>query len=218
MNFIGVDSVTNTAAKKVKSQMIGSKETTKEGLREKFRQRRRAFRLKSSAELEKAHHSMANQLRALLPDPPALMLTYVSCQSEAEFSGIYAMASGIRWAYPRVEGQTLQFYIPRALDEMEPNQWNIPEPRVEFSEKVSLNAAVGVFVPGVAFDRFGQRLGSGMAFYDRCLAPFTGLKIGVAYSTQISEEPLPSEAHDVIMDYVVTEEFTLKISKEKQRI
>lgn len=59
-------------------------------------------------------------------------------------------------------------------------------------------------VPGIAFDRSGNRLGRGKGFYDRLLEGADGVKIGVAYDCQIADS-IPSDIHDVSMDYVVTE-------------
>jgi 5-formyltetrahydrofolate cyclo-ligase len=69
-----------------------------------------------------------------------------------------------------------------------------------------------VFVPLVAFDRQGVRLGAGGGFYDRAFA-FRQLRsvwhaprlIGVAYAFQQLER-IAHAAHDVFLDEVVTEE------------
>ena len=60
-----------------------------------------------------------------------------------------------------------------------------------------------VLVPGVAFDFSGNRLGRGKGFYDRLLKPFSGLKCGVCHDFQLLEK-IPSEPHDVRMNFVVT--------------
>lgn len=65
------------------------------------------------------------------------------------------------------------------------------------------------FVPGLAFDREGQRLGRGMGCYDRVLSKAKGLKIGLARGCQISLTPLPVAKHDVRMDALLTENFLL---------
>jgi len=59
-------------------------------------------------------------------------------------------------------------------------------------------------VPGIAFDRSGNRLGRGKGFYDMLLEGADGVKIGIAYDCQIADA-IPSEIHDIPMDYVVTE-------------
>jgi 5-formyltetrahydrofolate cyclo-ligase len=64
-----------------------------------------------------------------------------------------------------------------------------------------------VLVPGVAFDRAGNRLGRGQGLYDRAFpasAPRPPLLIGVAYQIQLVEAVPYTEA-DRRMDAVVTE-------------
>jgi 5-formyltetrahydrofolate cyclo-ligase len=64
-----------------------------------------------------------------------------------------------------------------------------------------------ILVPLLAFDRIGNRLGQGGGHYDRILkeAHHDGaLAVGLAYAAQ--EMPLvPSEPHDELLDWVVTE-------------
>jgi 5-formyltetrahydrofolate cyclo-ligase len=65
-----------------------------------------------------------------------------------------------------------------------------------------------IFVPLVAFDRRGYRLGYGAGFYDRTLAELRAsgqvTAVGIAYAVQ--EVPdLPAEAHDQRLDFVLTE-------------
>ena len=68
-----------------------------------------------------------------------------------------------------------------------------------------------VLVPGLAFDRFGTRLGYGAGFYDRLLPllrPSTVL-IGVTHDDLLLEKPLPKDTFDIPMTHVVTE-FSLR--------
>ncbi len=63
-----------------------------------------------------------------------------------------------------------------------------------------------IVVPGVAFDRQGNRMGRGRGFYDRMLKSTpNAVKIGVAYDFQILDA-IPVEPHDVPMDAVITEQ------------
>ncbi len=63
--------------------------------------------------------------------------------------------------------------------------------------------------PGVAFDRWGGRMGYGGGFYDRLLAqpPTTGhgRRIGVCFSFQLVSR-VPCEAHDIPMHGVICED------------
>ena len=68
------------------------------------------------------------------------------------------------------------------------------------------------FVPGVAFDQCGHRLGRGMGHYDRFLSQLCCVKVGVCFEAQI-ESFVPNEPHDVIMDAVCTDYRLIVCSK-----
>lgn len=63
------------------------------------------------------------------------------------------------------------------------------------------------FLPGIAFDRTGGRLGYGKGYFDRLLAARNtrGTRVGLAFSEQIVER-VPTGPYDRPMDYLVTEE------------
>lgn len=66
-----------------------------------------------------------------------------------------------------------------------------------------------IFVPGLAFDRQGHRLGRGQAYFDRSLARLstgTGgetILVGLAMDEQVVSE-IPHAEHDVTINYVCT--------------
>lgn len=62
-------------------------------------------------------------------------------------------------------------------------------------------------VPGLAFDRRGNRLGRGKGCYDKVLSKSSALKIGCAGSYQVYEDTLPVNEQDVSMDVLCTESF-----------
>lgn len=63
-----------------------------------------------------------------------------------------------------------------------------------------------VLSPGLCFDRSGVRMGLGAGYYDRFLTQaVNAVKIGITLSPQIIEN-VPSEEHDVLMDYLVCED------------
>jgi len=63
------------------------------------------------------------------------------------------------------------------------------------------------FIPGLAFDRKGRRLGRGKGFYDRTLSGVKGIKIGLVNECQFSYLDLPEEDHDLRMDAVITNKY-----------
>lgn len=92
------------------------------------------------------------------------------------------------------------------------NRYGILEPRTHgrgasrYVQPLSLSA---LFLPLVAFDEQGSRIGMGAGFYDRYLGrlppPFRPLLIGLAHEVQRSPEPLPRRPWDVPLDAVATE-------------
>jgi len=80
----------------------------------------------------------------------------------------------------------------------------ILEPRHEVIRPVRADKMDAWLVPGLAFDEHGNRLGRGMGYFDRLLCGARGVKIGLAYDFQLMEE-VPSEPHDVRLDFIVTE-------------
>ncbi len=65
-------------------------------------------------------------------------------------------------------------------------------------------------IPGVAFDRRGNRLGRGKGFYDRLLAEYRGIGVGVFYRRQFYDGELPCGGHDRKLALAVTEIETIK--------
>ena len=80
------------------------------------------------------------------------------------------------------------------------NALNILEPENPIKIK-----EVDVFlIPGVAFTASGKRLGRGGGYYDKLLSKYPDtLKIGITFNERIMQD-LPTESHDISMDYVFT--------------
>lgn len=92
----------------------------------------------------------------------------------------------------------------RSLSALAPDAYGIPSPPADAEpfppERISL-----ALVPGVAFDREGNRIGQGGGCYDRFLPQCSAKKAGIAFSVQVSQERLPTQPHDVKMDALITE-------------
>ena len=63
-----------------------------------------------------------------------------------------------------------------------------------------------ILVPGLAFSKDRHRLGRGGGFFDRLLAGRAqdAFKLGVGFSFQLLDT-VPTEAHDILMDAIVTD-------------
>ncbi|MEP6664498.1 MAG: 5-formyltetrahydrofolate cyclo-ligase, partial [Verrucomicrobiota bacterium] len=97
-------------------------------------------------------------------------------------------------------------YVASRVENLErdfvPGQFGIREPRAD-GEEIPLKQLDLALVPGVGFDLVGGRLGRGKGFYDQLLAQFPGVKCGVCFDEQIVGA-IPTEPHDVRMDYILT--------------
>lgn len=93
------------------------------------------------------------------------------------------------------------------------NRYQIPEPvHPAHARRTKLRSLDVVFMPLVAFDDFGNRLGMGGGFYDRSLSRsfrrttswHRPVRVGVAYSWQQVPQ-ISVESWDIPLDAVVTE-------------
>ncbi|ABF13837.1 5-formyltetrahydrofolate cyclo-ligase [Candidatus Palibaumannia cicadellinicola] len=89
------------------------------------------------------------------------------------------------------------------------NRLNIYEPQLDVTTLLLLNQLDICFIPLVAFDNYGNRLGMGGGFYDRMLyswytGEFTFCPIGLAYDCQYQTEAIPTEKWDIPLPEVIT--------------
>lgn len=105
--------------------------------------------------------------------------------------------------FPEVVGGNLDFRQITTWSDLVPGTYGILAPQ---KTAALLNPAQCelIVVPGVAFDRQGNRLGRGKGFYDRYLPNVGGLRVGVCFDACLVEA-LPNEPHDVRMDVLITE-------------
>ncbi|HEY8153360.1 MAG TPA: 5-formyltetrahydrofolate cyclo-ligase [Myxococcota bacterium] len=113
--------------------------------------------------------------------------------------------------FPRVlEQHALAFAAVEDWSELAPGRYGVLEPPAQAAVTRPEEGDL-VLVPGVAFDRAGNRLGRGQGCYDRAfpvLAPRPPLLIGVAYQLQLVDT-VPHTGTDRRMDAVVTEQALL---------
>jgi 5,10-methenyltetrahydrofolate synthetase len=129
---------------------------------------------------------------------------------EPDIRGAISKLSHLDWAFPKVAGESLEFYHPGRPAVFTLSRWGILEPDPARSKKVLYSELRGLLIPGVAFDSNCNRLGRGRGYYDRALAEIHSInkdiiKIGVSYDRQISQKEIPVEEFDIPMDWVVTE-------------
>ena len=98
---------------------------------------------------------------------------------------------------------------------LEPGEFNILEPKKEFFKEVLIDSIDLMFIPGIAFDIHGNRIGHGKGYYDRLLKiPHNAIRVGLAFELQIVDNIL-TEIHDIKVNKIVTEKRVIKCNDTK---
>ncbi len=136
---------------------------------------------------------------------------YWPFDGEPDITPVYRrlMDDGRNLALPVISGgddHTMQFHPWRVDTELGKNRYGIFEPRK--TRPVSLSSLDVLMMPLVGYDHFGNRLGMGAGYYDRCLESLrnlaTPLRVGVAYSIQ-EIDPIVTNTWDIPLHGIVNE-------------
>ena len=152
-----------------------------------------------------------------------VVLLYSAIKSEVETVLIYEEAKRLEQSvyYPRVIGDRMEFYLIDEATEFETSTFGVCEPKIDEARCYVPNEKDSVFVlvPGLAFDKEGNRIGYGGGYYDKYLywlekkmVVANICKAAVAYDCQMFVPGMiESESYDIRVDYIVTEREMYKI-------
>ncbi len=119
----------------------------------------------------------------------------------------HALEKGKKVAVPRVEGERIDFYYIREVEDLEPGYMGIWEPVIA---NVAESANALMIMPALAFDHDFYRLGYGGGYYDRYINEHPEshfIKMGLAYNFQyMKHENIETEWYDRQVDIIVTPE------------
>ncbi|MBP9691853.1 MAG: 5-formyltetrahydrofolate cyclo-ligase [Alphaproteobacteria bacterium] len=104
-------------------------------------------------------------------------------------------------ALPRITPEGLIFHQWTPLTPLEKGMFHVSEP----PRSTPILCPEIIFVPLLAFDKEGHRLGYGQGHYDRYLHQHKALTIGIGFKGQ-EVERIPRQSHDFSLDYILTEE------------
>lgn len=114
---------------------------------------------------------------------------------------------------PKVIGEhTLKHYLLTDSTKLKMSKWGIPEPidGKEISEK-KIDV---VFVPLLAYDEKGNRVGYGKGFYDTFLKECQSHVIKIGLSLFEAEETISDiDPHDIRLDYCISPKKVYSFSK-----
>lgn len=171
----------------------------KKELRKLIRQRKAEHTAEEKAEMS------ARICRQVLTDPHWAkannVFLYHALTDEVDTTMLIdaAMHEGKTVLLPVIDGDDLRLKIHTGATQT--GSYSIQEPiGEEFTCYKEIALAI---VPGMAFDKKGNRLGRGRGFYDRTLPKLAeAYKIGLCFPFQFLES-IPSEAYDIKMDAVL---------------
>lgn len=159
-----------------------------------------------------AAKSLATHLNTAT-SPASTILAYASFGSELSLDPFItaALAESKAICIPRIDWDTKSMSpvaITNLDDDLQMGRYDIrvPKPGLTMVEPAQLDV---ILLPGLAFDRAGNRLGRGAGFYDRFVnalhaAGHRPTLIGVCHHAQIIDS-VPTEPHDHRVDRVITE-------------
>jgi 5-formyltetrahydrofolate cyclo-ligase len=102
--------------------------------------------------------------------------------------------------------------ITRLEDANQP-VYGIRQPKINPDDIITKNDVDLAFIPAIAFDVNGHRIGYGKGYYDRWLKRMPVNKtVGLAYDSQITDK-LPTGQHDIPVGAIITEKRVIKVVK-----
>lgn len=147
------------------------------------------------------------------------LFIYISFGSEVSTIEIInrALLMGKKVYVPKVEDKDMSFYEIDGFDNLIRSSFGIMEADSQkhpkyIASKASENDKMLMILPGLAFDKSGNRIGYGAGYYDRYLSRPSHknmVKIALAYDFQIIDD-LAVNKYDIPTDYIITERQLLK--------
>ncbi len=138
-----------------------------------------------------------------------IVLSYASFRSEVDTNWInQRILEDEKELYlPKTYGskKEMVFYPVKELSSLEKGYQGILEPK-ETTPLLSTDKKVLILMPGVAFDKTGNRIGYGGGYYDRYLAKYPQYHtMLLAFLGQQTQENIPAEDCDRKPDRIITE-------------
>ena len=120
------------------------------------------------------------------------------------------LSQGKKILLPRIDGEDLVWCFWNGDLSTVENNNGIFEPIGEIF--TNFGAIDCVFVPALAVDSSGIRLGKGKGFYDRALLSITSFSVALIYSNELSTTALPSNSLDMRVNAAQTPEKLFRFS------
>lgn len=138
------------------------------------------------------------------------VLFYLSMTDEVDTQRMIeeTLRQGKKVAVPVIRREAREMVPSLVRDltrELQAGPHGVRHPRDEYIRPIPLHALDLVVLPGLAFDRAGNRLGRGMGYYDKFLGrlPQRVPTVGLAFDFQVVDDFPPLEPHDFAVTTVL---------------
>jgi 5-formyltetrahydrofolate cyclo-ligase len=187
-------------------------------LRERMKRARLAM---SKAEVRRRSALVVERLLTLEAYGAASsVMAYLPVRNEVDATVVmtHCLNDGKALVLPRMDyeaNRIVAYRVAAPAEQLVLGRMGLIEPDPARTERVAPEAIDFVAVPGLVFDRAGNRIGWGRGYYDSFLAALgrRARRVGLAYDFQVVDL-IEHDGHDVPMDLVVTESVTLQCGGE----
>lgn len=194
----------------IKSMIKGIDEMTKGEIRNHIKNIRKEIPINLRKEYNQNIHErlfLSNEFKDC-----NMLFIYISFGSEIDTITIINKALQMNKTVfvPKVEKNDMNFYELHSLDGLIRSKFGILEPDSSIDQIYTSNSLADgnklMILPGLAFDRLGNRIGYGAGYYDRYLDRHSHkewTKLALSYNFQIMD-PLTVSKHDIPADFIIT--------------
>jgi 5-formyltetrahydrofolate cyclo-ligase len=138
-----------------------------------------------------------------------VVMTYVSFGSEVETLNLIkkSLLLGKKVVVPYMDEEEMKISYLNDVSNLKETSSNILEPvKILQASKEELDL---IIVPGLVFDKKGNRIGFGKGCFDKFLKEVSAKKIALTYDFQIKEK-VPAMEYDVPMNIMISEKKVIK--------
>lgn len=184
--------------------------------------RKNTMKLRNSLtrdELEEYSYKITNRvIKSTVYKKARSIFIYISFGSEVETRNIIedALISGKKIYVPKTNKKIKEMIAVEInnFNNMTVDKWGILEPSGVDKNNIGKDFDL-IIMPGVAFDRNGNRIGYGGGYYDKYIYNSRDKYrlLALAYDIQIVQN-MEVEVHDIVVDYIVTEKEFINIGNK----
>lgn len=183
---------------------------TKEDLRKRMLEKRKTINIEKEAKL--SSRIIENLLESTIYYQARHIMTYLSYPREVRTDELVLKSLNLKKeiSVPICIRETKNLFPSQinALTEVENGFFGLREPKKEYITSIDIEKLDLIIVPGLVFDRQGNRIGHGAGYYDRFFerVPSSIPKVALAFQYQIVKEEWRVDAWDTPMNGIITED------------